>query len=319
MGLLSSIFGSSASTEKSNDSKYETLRDDGVRAMQMGELPYAEKCLTAALEIKRELKTVSFLAEVYLRQQDNERALPLLQEITDADADTLEVDLLLAQTQGKLKMFDKERATCQAILQKHADEPRALYLIAEADHGLHDEFMAIAHLTQCLTLRADYEQAQYLRAEVLKGMGQWNEVLDDANQLVKADAENVNYLLIRADAFAALGKVDEAIADLKTVQSLNPFCDEAVLKLGSIYEQTSQWDKALQLYDEAIDLRPDFAAAYKARGGVKNHLKDAAGAAEDLKRSLELAPEKGKDLDGEYTNIENEMNDYYKRMNPYQF
>lgn len=179
--------------------------------------------------------------------------------------------------------------------------------------------MAIAHLTQCLALREDYVEAQYLRAEVLKGMGQWNEVLADAEALVKADGENEKFLLLRAEAYVALAKVDEAVADLKAVQSLNPFSDEAVLRLGSIYEQTSQWDKALALYDEAIELRPDFAAAYKARGGVKNHLKDAAGAAEDLKRSLELAPEKGKDLDGEYTNIENEINDRYKRMNPYQF
>lgn len=150
-------------------------------------------------------------------------------------------------------------------------------------------------------------------------MSQWNEVLTDAESLVKADAENTDYLLLRAEAYAALSKTDEAIADLKQVQVLNPFCDDAILKLGSIYQQTAQWDKALALYNEAIEQRPDFAAAYKARGAVKNHLKDVAGAAEDLKRSLELDPDKGKSLDGEYTNIENEMNDRYKRMNPYGF
>lgn len=316
MGILSSIFGNSKPTP---ESQYETLRDDGVRAMQMGEAAYAEKCLKAALDIKRELRTVSFLAEVYLRIQNYEQALPLLQEISTSDEDTLEVDLLLAQTQGKLGQYANERETCQRITQQHADEPRALYLMAEADHGLHDNFMAIAHLTQCLTLRSDYEQALFLRANVLKGMSQWNEVLTDAESLVKADAENTDYLLLRAEAYAALGKTDEAIADLKQVQVLNPFCDDAILKLGSIYQQTAQWDKALALYNEAIEQRPDFAAAYKARGAVKNHLKDVAGAAEDLKRSLELDPDKGKSLDGEYTNIENEMNDRYKRMNPYGF
>lgn len=299
MGILSSIFGNSKPTP---ESQYETLRDDGVRAMQMGEAAYAEKCLKAALDIKRELRTVSFLAEVYLRMQNYEQALPLLQEISTSDEDTLEVDLLLAQTQGKLGQYANERETCQRITQQHADEPRALYLMAEADHGLHDDFMAIAHLTQCLTLRSDYEQALFLRANVLKGMSQWNEVLTDAESLVKADAENTDYLLLRAEAYAALSKTDEAI-----------------LKLGSIYQQTAQWDKALALYNEAIEQRPDFAAAYKARGAVKNHLKDVAGAAEDLKRSLELDPDKGKSLDGEYTNIENEMNDRYKRMNPYGF
>ena len=91
MGILSSIFGNSKPTP---ESQYETLRDDGVRAMQMGEAAYAEKCLKAALDIKRELRTVSFLAEVYLRMQNYEQALPLLQEISTSDEDTLEVDLL---------------------------------------------------------------------------------------------------------------------------------------------------------------------------------------------------------------------------------
>ncbi len=316
MSILSSIFGTAKPTP---EQQFITLRDDGVRAMQMNELPYAEKCLLAALEINDDLKTKGFLAEVYLRMNNNEKALPLLQSLAASSDDTLEIDLLLAQTQGKLKMYDAQRQTCASVMASHPQEPRALYLAAEADHGLSDDFMAIAHLTQCLAIQPNYSQAQFLRAEVLKGMGQWNEVLADACQLVKADAENVDYLLLRADAYVALAKTDEAIADYQKVQQLNPFCDDAVLRLGSIYEQTSQWDKALQLYDEAINLRPDFAAAYKARGGVKNHLKDVTGAAADLKRSLELAPEKATDYDGEYTNVENEMNDRYKRLNPYAF
>ena len=317
MGIFSSIFGSG---NKTPDNQYDILCDDGVRAMQMGEFPYAEKCLTAALEIKRELRIVGILAEVYLHMENYDKALPLLQEmVKSAEGDTLEVELLLAQTQGKTQAYAEEQTTCETVLAKHEGEPRALYLLAEAEHGQHNDFMAIAHLTQCLTKEPQYQQALLLRAEVLKAMGQWAEVKADVEALVGLDAENVGYLMLRAEAYAALGETDKAIADLQAVQSLNPFSQEAVLKLGSIYEQTSQWDKALALYDEAIALQPEFAAAYKARGGVKNHLKDVNGAAEDLKRSLELAPEKAKEVDGEYTNVENEMQERYKRMNPYGF
>lgn len=294
MGFFSSIFGNH---EVSEAAKFETLRDDGVRAMQMGELPYAEKC----------------------RMQKRAEALPLLKEICEAEADNVEVALLLAQTQGCLEQFSDERATCQAILAAHPDEPRALYLTAEADNGLGEEFQAIAHLTQCLQLRSDYQAAQLLRARVLAKMGQWTEVLSDAETLVQTDAENEEYLTLRAQARAALGQTDGAAADLQQVLSLNPFNRDAVLKLGSLYEQTSLWDKALALYDEAIELQPEFAEAYKARGGVRHHLKDEAGAADDLKRSLELAPEKAQELDGEYTNVENEMKAKYTSLNPFGF
>lgn len=316
MGFFSSIFGGG---QPSVENKFDTLCDDGVRAMQMGELPYAEKCLKAALDIRHELKAVSFLAEVYLRMRNYESALPLLQELTQADADNVEVALLLAQSQGELKLYEDEATTCRQILASHAEEPRALYLLAEAEDGQGDIFQAIAHLTQCLQLRPDYQRAQYLRARILAKMDSWKEVLDDVTHLAEADSENEDYRILKAEAHAALGQTDEAAADLKQVLSLNPFNRDAVLKLGSLYEQTSLWDKALALYDEAIELQPEFAEAYKARGGVRHHLKDEAGAAEDLKRSLELAPEKAADLDGEYTNVENEMNAKYRSMNPYGF
>ena len=147
--------------------------------------------------------------------------------VQHAEGDNLEISLLLAQTLGKTQAYADERTTCQDILQKHEGESRALYFLAEAEHGLHEDLMAIAHLTQCLAQEPQYQHA----------------------------------LLLRAEAYAALGKTDEAVADLKAVQALNPFSQEAVLKLGSLYEQTAQWDKALAVYDEAIHMQPNFAAA----------------------------------------------------------
>lgn len=316
MSISFSFLGTSKQTE---DNKILTLRDDGIRAMQMNEFPYAEKCLKAALEIKENLEIKLLLTELYFRMRDYEKVLPLLQELVKDNQSSIEIELLLAETQGKLKMFKEEKSLCTSILKSNPQEARALYLLAEAEHGLHEEIMAIAHLTQCITNSNDLHRALFLRAEILKGMKQWKEVLEDANQLVEAENNNEDYLLLQADALAALGRIDEATATYQRVQFLNPFCDKAVLSIGKIYEQTSQWEKALLVYNEAIELRPNFAAAYRARGGVKKHLNDFKGATDDLKKSLELAPEITTDYDGEYTRIENQMNERYKRLNPYAF
>lgn len=315
MGFFSALFGKGELSEKG---KFETLRDDGVRAMQMGELPYAEKCLLAALELQDDLRTKGILAEVALRMQQYDKALPLLREL-NAQGDDLELELLQAQTEGRLSDFEAEQATCEKALEKHAGEPRALYLLAEAENGLHNPFPAIAHLTQCLVARPDYQAAMLLRAKILMDMGQNSEALADADALVDADKENEEYLLLRARLLSALGRTEEAEADYHSLRELNPFGTDCVLGLGELYEQTARWDKALALYDEAIELMPSFAEAYKRRGGVKHHLKDDAGAADDLKRSLELAPESAAELDGSYSNVENKMNERYRSMNPYGF
>ena len=225
----------------------------------------------------------------------------------------------MAQAQGETGDYAGEQQTCERMKALQPDEPAVLYCCGEAEHGLGNDLAAIACLTQCLALKEDFAQARLLRARVLQDMGQHAEVLADAEALVALDPEEETYRMLHAQTCAALGRTDEAVADCEAVRAQNPFAQEAVLLLGALYEQATQWDKALALYDEAIDLQPDFAAAYKARGGVKHHLKDEAGAAEDLKQALTLAPEKAAEIDGSYTNVENEMNARYRQMNPYGF
>lgn len=317
MGFLSNLFGGGQDTA---ENKYDILRDDGVRAMQMGELPYAEQCLNAALQLRRDPHTAGLLAELYLRMQAYDKALPLLEEISNENGeDNTRILLLLAQVQGELKLYDDQAATCAKLLAAEPADARALYLAAEADHGQGNDFMAIAHLTQSLAQQPDYAVALWLRATILKGMGQWQEAQADTAALVESNPENVDYRLLHAEVEAALGHTDQAEQNLLDARELNPFDEDAILKLGSLYEQTSRWEKALELYNEALDISPDLASVYKARGGVKNHLKDTAGAADDLARALSLSPEVAKAVDGEFTSIENQMNDRYKSLNPYGF
>ena len=99
MGFFSSIFGTPQTSE---EGKFDTLRDDGVRAMQMGELPYAEKCLKAALELRDDDKTKAFLAEVYLHMNQYDAALPLLEVLCAAHPDDKQLNKLWSPTLIKL-------------------------------------------------------------------------------------------------------------------------------------------------------------------------------------------------------------------------
>ena len=60
MGLLSSLFGKSksdANEQKKQDKKnFDILKYDGIRARNMGKLPYAIKCFEEAVHIKKKRK-----------------------------------------------------------------------------------------------------------------------------------------------------------------------------------------------------------------------------------------------------------------------
>lgn len=325
MSFLKKLFGSTpapAETEaaRSEERDFNTLRDDGVRAMQAGELPFAVRCFEHALALRPDdLPTLGYQAEAFLRMQEYEKALPHLTRLAEAEPRNVEVRLLLAQAQGRLNRWTEEATTAAALRTDYPDEPRAAYFGAEAARGQGDVFTAIALLTQVLADHADYAAARLLRARVLTDMGQWNEVLADTTILLDAPTADEDAHLLHADALAALGREEEAERAYQLTLQANPFSDEALLHLGRFYEQTARLDRALSLYDKIINLRPDFAEAYKQRGGVKHRLHDEAGAAEDLKRSLELKPELAAPLEGEFSNLENRINEQYRAANPYQF
>ena len=82
--------------------------------------------------------------------------------------------------------------------------------------------------------------------------------------------------------------------------ALNPFNEQAYLALGTLYIQQKALDKAITLFDEAIEMNPQFAAAYRERGRVKLLQDDKEGATEDMKKALELHPQEAEAVNGEF-------------------
>ncbi|MPM30527.1 hypothetical protein SDC9_77077 [bioreactor metagenome] len=60
--------------------------------------------------------------------------------------------------------------------------------------------------------------------------------------------------------------------------------------------------EAIATFDEAIELNPNFAAAYHERGRAKLLNGDKDGSVEDMKKSLELNPREEAALSGQFDN-----------------
>ena len=105
-------------------------------------------------------------------------------------------------------------------------------------------------------------------------------------------------LLAYARMRAAAGDTTAAEAVCRTCLERRPDSREALLALGTLYEQTRRLAEALKLYDGAIAAAPDFAEAYRQRGAVKFRLNDRLGAFDDLKKALALRPDLGEAFDG---------------------
>ena len=98
-------------------------------------------------------------------------------------------------------------------------------------------------------------------------------------------------------------QAEEAEADYQLVTEINPFNEQAYLYLGQLYINQKKLTEAIELFDEAIELNPNFAEAYKERGRAKLLNGDKDGSVEDMKKSLELNPKEEARLNGEFKNL----------------
>ena len=93
----------------------------------------------------------------------------------------------------------------------------------------------------------------------------------------------------------------------------------AYIGLSTAYSINKQLDLSLETLNDVLEFMPDFAEGFKERGRIKLMLNDKEGAAEDLKKALEINPKTFKNIDGKFSNIETEMTEQYKSRNPFGF
>jgi tetratricopeptide (TPR) repeat protein len=135
-----------------------------------------------------------------------------------------------------------------------------------------------------------------LRADVLDQAGQaWllagepERAYAAAGEAVQMAPKDLELRIDRAEAAAAAGHYDAAVADLDIVLAADPNRAEALAYRASAYRALDRLDPALADIDRALALKPDWAPALLERGDIRRLLGDADGARRDWQRVGEVA------------------------------
>lgn len=81
---------------------------------------------------------------------------------------------------------------------------------------------------------------------------------------------------------------DEVIVE--RVRSHSPLCAEDFNKLGIKKAEEGDFERALENFDRAIKLKPDYEDAYNNRASIRHELRNYAGAIEDCTEAILLNP-----------------------------
>lgn len=95
----------------------------------------------------------------------------------------------------------------------------------------------------------------------------------------------------RGQVRAALGRIEEGVADLSRVIAADPNHPEYYFDRASLHRRSGDTDAALADYQCAIDVSPPFPEAYYNRGDLRAELGDTKGALADFGYVLELEPD----------------------------
>lgn len=303
--LKNLFFAGEKQTEDAKQKKaqqdFDILKYDGIRAQNMGKWDYAEKCFKEALRIHPDIETLTSLIHTSIRLNKMEQAHDLLKEAITATPTEIRYYQELAQVCYMQEKYQEMLDVAQEATHLMPDNAIPYYLQAQAYRKLGDDIHAIATLTQAICKKEDFTEAYLMRCRLLLDMHQFSEAQSDMEILLQKKPEDEETLLLAGEIQQCLNNTPQAISFYRKIIELNPFHEKAYELLASLFASEKQWDKAIEVLDEAIDINAT-SNLHQLRGRLKLEKGDKDGSLEDMKKALELSPEKENAINGHFDN-----------------
>jgi lipoprotein NlpI len=107
----------------------------------------------------------------------------------------------------------------------------------------------------------------------------------------KAQAPSADTLNAHALASAEKGEYDKALEEYNQAIQLKPDFASAYKNRGVTYAQKGDYDRAIQDFDQALKLKPDMASAYNSRGLAHQTKGDFVKSVQDFDEAIKLRPD----------------------------
>lgn len=115
----------------------------------------------------------------------------------------------------------------------------------------------------------------------------WEQAIAVSKQIIQIKTEPRAYKII-GNCLQAMGKLQEALDWYQKALKIKPDFVEVYANVGTIFAQQKQWDQAIQYYRRAIAIKPDFAGVYRNLAKIYTQVNKSAEAAEYLYEALRL-------------------------------
>ena len=195
-----------------------------------------------------------------------------------------------------------EKAKTDAIALVKLDDQNVEYLdkLIQANEHLGDYEAIIEGCNQVLALHPEEPSVLSTRGNAYIALKQYGPGIEDFKLLMKnPELQEMDRAYIHNNlgfAYLQLKSYTDARTELTYAIQLNPNNITAMNNLGSVMYELGDMKEAMRLFDQAIDLAPEFSFAYKNRAKVHIKNQDFDEAKADLMQAKNLNYD-GEDLE----------------------
>ncbi|HAC25514.1 MAG TPA: hypothetical protein DCE81_11405 [Cytophagales bacterium] len=129
-----------------------------------------------------------------------------------------------------------------------------------------DQDAALKDLRVSIELNQEIALSHYLQGTILSQKGEIRKSLDAYNAALDLDDTNTKALFNRSFTWKMMGDFTRAMEDAAIIVELNPESAEFWNLKGNMHTLYTDYYDAIDCYDRAIDLKPDYGEAYFNRG-----------------------------------------------------
>jgi tetratricopeptide (TPR) repeat protein len=150
---------------------------------------------------------------------------------------------------------------------------------------------AVRDLSRAIGLNPKYVAAYRHRADAYFALGMYREAVADATEVFNLQPElsDPDLLLLRARAYAADKKLNQALDDLNKAIEAKPDWVDAYIERGIVFTGARRFDDAIGDFNRAIELEPRNLRAYAMRASAKVQTEAKDDALYDANLALQIA------------------------------
>ena len=257
----------------------------GLNYLGRGQLKKAKRALRMSLQQDASLPASwRFLGQVLASEGDEEGAAEAYRkELMCRGPDPAIKKALELFSTGRLGIAE---GICREYLRNNPRDVNAIRLLAEigVTLGVVDE--AISLLERCLELAPDFHLARANYARALSKQDRFDEALEQAAHLEKAEPDNTSHQALTAALLSMAGRYDQAHIFFEKV--LETVRDSAPLltSYGHSLRYAGRGEKASEIYRDAIKADPSHGEAYWSLANLKT-IKFTRSELEEMQQRLD--------------------------------